>query len=114
MSAEGLSFADLSEEAQKTALDSFADFYVAGFKADDLEIINMNANDEDMAMINHLIGENKFMTNDNLKEVSLARTKQNYLNVIKSLDMTYTQDGQPSESWVKWTREHRKSEPSED
>lgn len=114
MSAKGIDFADLSDEAKKTALDSFADFYVAGFKADDLEIINVNANDEDMAMINHLIAENKFMTNDNLKQVSLSRTKRNYLNVINTLDMTYTKDGQPVEDWVEWTRKHRESEPSED
>lgn len=110
-----IEYSKLGADAQQKARESFADYYIGAFLADDLEIISgKSQSDTDMITINRLLIENKYMTHDQVKELSLKDNQANYDRILSSLDMTYHQDGEPSQSWHDWVENIRLKEPVED
>lgn len=115
MSTTSYEYSKLGQDAQQVARSSFADYYIGAFLADDLEIISgQSQKDTDMITINRLLIENKYLTHDQLRELSLKDNQPNYDRILSSLSMTYHQDGQPTQEWRDWVESIRLQEPVED
>ena len=110
-----IEYSKLDADARQKARESFADYYIGAFLADDLEIISVQSQkDTDMITINRLLIENKYMTHDQVKELSLKDNQANYDHILSALKMTYTHDGEPSQKWHDWVEALRLKEPVED
>lgn len=115
MSENAFGFNDLTNEAQDTALASFAKHYVRQYKQDNLEIIDALANDDEaVAMINQFLEENQYLTIDKLAELSLAMVKPSYVTILSDLNAQFDENGEPIEDWDVWMREEHAQLPRED
>lgn len=115
MSTTNYKYSKLSDDAKQTARESFAAYYIGAFLADDLEIISGKSDkDTDMITINRLLIENKYLTHDQLRDLSITRNQANYDNILDSLAMEYSKDGEPKQAWRDWVESIRLDEPVED
>lgn len=115
MSTTSYEYSKLSQEAQQKAREDFAGYYIGAFLADDLEIISgQSQKDTDMITINRLLIENKYLTRDQLRELSLKDNQANYDRILGALSMEYNQDGTAKTNWSDWVEAIRLKEPVED
>lgn len=114
MSEQLVDYDSLSDEAKDHARKNFITFYVHQFKEDNLEVVSSLADDEDLAMINHLIGENNFQTVDQLVPLCEQMVKSSFDHVLSKLSMKYNQNGETENSWSVWEREIHAQLPIED
>lgn len=114
VSEQLVDYASLSDEAKKHARNNFVTFYVRQFKSDNLEVVSSQADDPDLAMINHLIGENNFQTVDQLVPLCEQMVQGSFDRVLTKLSMKYNQNGETEKSWATWGREIHAQLPVED
>lgn len=114
VSEQLVDYASLSDEAKEHARKTFIAFYVAQFKEDNLEVVSSLADDRDLAMINHLIGENNFQTVEQLVPLCEQMVKGSFDSVLGKLSMQYNQNGETAKPWATWEREIHAQLPIED
>lgn len=114
VSEQLVDYAALSADAKQQARKSFINYYVRGFKDDNLEVVSNLADDRDLAMINHLVGENNFQTVDQLIPLCERMVPSSFDNILAKLDMKYNQNGEPEKNWDAWEQAIHAGLPVED
>lgn len=114
VSEQLVEYGDLSEEAQTQARKSFILFYIRQFKNDNLEEIANVANDRDLSMVNHLLGENRFETAEQLLPLCEKMVPASFDAILKQLSMKYNQNGESEKAWPAWYQEIHAQLPVED
>lgn len=114
MSEQLYQYQDLSTEAQANARRTFINFYIHQLRDDNLEIIDQYADDKDMAMINHLLEENGYLTIDKLSVLAETELSSSFNNILADLKMQYNTNGQNQVNWDEWDNEIQANLPKED
>ncbi len=114
VSEQLVDYSSLSDEAKNHAREDFITFYIQQFKADNLEVVSNLADDQDLAMVNHLIGENNFQTTDQLVPLCERMVPGSFDRILESLGVEFNQDGEPEQTWNAWERAIHASLPVED
>lgn len=114
VSEEFQTYKELSDDAKKQARHDFMDYYIRGFRNDNLELISSLADDRDLAMINHLLGENRFQTIDQLIPLCEGMVKSRFDAILSDIDMKYSPDGDSKQAWSAWEQELHDKLPVED
>ena len=107
-------YQDLSDEAQVNARRTFINFYIHQLRDDNLEIIDQYADDKDMAMINHLLEENSYLTIDKLSELAEKELSRSFDKILSDLKMEYNNNGQNQTNWDEWDNDIHATLPKED
>ncbi|KRM81464.1 hypothetical protein FC35_GL000065 [Limosilactobacillus coleohominis DSM 14060] len=114
VSEQLVNYTDLTADAQKRARQDFINYYVREFKNDNLEVISNLADDRDLAMINHLLGENSYQTVDQLAPLSARMVGSSFDRVLAKLDMKYQPNGEAAKTWTAWEKAIHEQLPVED
>lgn len=109
-----VNYEELAGEVQKQARESFISYYVRQFKDDNLEVISNLADDRDLAMINHLVGENNYQTVDQLVPLCERMVAGSFDNVISKLGVQFQTNGEPKQTWTAWEQAIHAKLPVED
>ena len=114
MSEQLYQYQDLSDETQANARRIFINFYIKQLSDDNLEIIDQYADDKDMAMINHLMEENNYMTIDKLAELAETELSSSFDRILADLKMEYNKNGENQTDWAVWDNQIHAELPKED
>lgn len=102
MPENNISFDQLSEAAQDTAVNNFGRFYVKHFRTDGLDVIAQLDRTGYIADINGFMTENSSLHSDELLEGVVARRRGNMIGLIKALGLTFDESGKPQPSLEQW------------
>ena len=94
---------DLEEDAQATALNDFVHFYLKHYRDNSLEILSDYRVDYAMNDINTYLFENRSFSPDQLIAGVLKNKRQLFLNILKTVDLPYTEKGTLKDvTWDGW------------
>ena len=97
-----VAFNELTDEAKASAQKSFVTYYIRHFKQTDMEVLTGVASDSELAMINHVLEENNFLTVDALVDLSQSLVGGLFAKVLAKTGMEFAANGHPETSWEDW------------
>lgn len=93
----------LSDEARKSAVRGFINFYLEYFKAGNLDVIVNQDHDEVVTSINEFILINRNFHHDALVDRLLDNRFSEFYILLTEIDQGYTADGLTlQQSWPQW------------
>ncbi|WP_295730971.1 hypothetical protein [uncultured Limosilactobacillus sp.] len=114
MSEQLVDYATLDDEAKEQARQDFINYYVRQFKVDNLEVISSLADDRDLAMVNHLLEENRYQTVDQLIPLCERMVANSFDLLIDKLGAQFQLNGEPQQTWSAWEQAIHDQLPVED
>lgn len=102
MPENNISFDQLSDQAQDTAVNTFGRFYVKHFRTDGLDVFAQLDRTGYIADINSFMMENSSLHSDELLEGVVARRRGNLIGLIKALGLTFDESGKPQPTLEQW------------
>ena len=102
MATSNTTIDQLNEAAQKTALETFAKFYLSRFFGDGLDVFSQLDEQGDLADINHYLLDNRTLTREELTIGLLTHRSGNLLDLLKQVNVTFNAQGAPETPWAKW------------
>ena len=102
MATSNTTIDQLNEAAQKTALETFANFYLRRFFGDGLDVFSQLDEQGDLADINHYLLDNRTLTREELTSGLLTHRSGNLLDLLKQVNVTFNAQGAPETPWAKW------------
>ncbi|WP_412988522.1 hypothetical protein ACLJJ6_06955 [Pediococcus siamensis] len=108
-----VSVTQLNSTNQDKVVRNFAQFYISLYRADSLEIISAFVPAGYLSDINAVITRNLYLTKDELLNLSLSVSHDDYLKVIERLDQKFHETGTPEMPWRNWLISHHEQLVSE-